>query len=153
MENNRDNRDRGGYQDRDSRDSRDRGGSKDRGGYQDRDGGRGDRDGRGGDRFDMMRNDTGEGLGSGKKSYRSKYRSEFPSDYVFDYKDPVTLYRFIMESGKIVPARISKLSLYQQKKLASAIKKARSLALLPVGTESYDYFERPEPLSPKPFQI
>ena len=45
-----------------------------------------------------------------KKSYRSKFRPDYPAEFVFDYKDPVTLYRFIMEGGKIVPSRISKLS-------------------------------------------
>ena len=60
---------------------------------------------------------------------------------------------FIMESGKIVPSRISKLSSAQQKNVASAIRKARSLALLPNGTEAYDTFERPETISPKPFAI
>lgn len=88
-----------------------------------------------------------------KKSFRSKYRPEFPGTYHFDYKDPVTLYRFIMESGKIIPARISKLSLNQQKKVASAVKKARSLALLPVGSDAYDRFDRPEAISPKPFEL
>jgi small subunit ribosomal protein S18 len=86
-----------------------------------------------------------------KKQVRTKYRSEFPSDFVFDYKDPVTLSRFIMEGGKIVPARISKLSLNQQKKVARAVKRARSLALLAGGTQSYDLGGRPEIISPKPF--
>lgn len=88
-----------------------------------------------------------------KKSYRSKYRPEYPADFQFDYKDPVTLGRFTMESGKILPSRISKLSQTQQRRLAAAIRKARSLALLPLGTEAYDNFDRPEPISPKPFEI
>ena len=50
-----------------------------------------------------------------RKTVRSKYRPEFPGDYHFDYKDPQTLARFISEGGKITPARISKLSLAQQK--------------------------------------
>ncbi len=87
-----------------------------------------------------------------KKNLRTKYRAEFPGDYQFDYKDPVTLYRFIMECGKIVPARISKLSLSQQKRVAKAIKKSRQMALLPIGTDNYDYFERPAPISPVPFE-
>ncbi len=86
-----------------------------------------------------------------KKQVRTKYRSEFPSDFVFDYKDPVTLSRFVMEGGKIVPARISKLSLNQQKKVARAVKRARSLALLAGGTQSYDLGGRPETISIKPF--
>jgi len=88
-----------------------------------------------------------------KKNIRSKYRPEFPGDYHFDYKDPQTLSRFVSEGGKITPARISKLSLAQQKKVASAVKKARNLAMLPLGQEAYDFYERPEPISPKPFAV
>jgi small subunit ribosomal protein S18 len=88
-----------------------------------------------------------------KKSYRSKFRPEFPADFQFDYKDPVTLHRFTMEGGKIIPSRISKLSFGQQKHAATAVRKARSLGLLPLGTLAYDNFERPEPISPKPFSI
>ena len=88
-----------------------------------------------------------------KKSYRSKYRPEFPGTFNFDYKDPVTLYRFIMEGGKIIPSRISKLSMGQQRKVSAAIRKSRNLALLPVGSDAYDTFDRPEPISPKPFEI
>lgn len=88
-----------------------------------------------------------------KKSYRSKFRPEFPVNFNFDYKDPLTLSRFTMEGGKIIPSRISKLSLAQQKKVAAAVKKARSLALLPMGTHAYDTFERPEAISARPFPI
>lgn len=88
-----------------------------------------------------------------KKSYRSKYRPEFPGDYNFDYKDPMTLARFTMEGGKIIPSRISKLSMTQQRRVSAAVKKARNLALLPVGTDAYDTFDRPEPISAKPFEI
>lgn len=85
---------------------------------------------------------------------RSKYRTEYPGSYEFDYKDPTTLSRFISEGGKITPARISKLSLYQQRKLSRAIKKARNLSLLPVGGFAYDNQQGPaEPVSPKPFAL
>ena len=113
----------------------------------------GDREDRGdrGDRgMDLDREDGGKGM---KKNYSSKFRPDYPADFEFDYKDPVTLGRFIMESGKIVPSRISKLSAAQQKNVAAAIRKARSLALLPNGTEAYDSFDRPETISPKPFAI
>jgi small subunit ribosomal protein S18 len=115
--------------------------------------GRGDRGGDRGDRGgqDMDREAGGEkGM---KKNYRSKFRPDYPADFEFDYKDPVTLGRFIMEGGKIVPSRISKLSSAQQKNVAAAIRKARSLGLLPNGTSAYDTFERPETISPKPFTI
>lgn len=88
-----------------------------------------------------------------KKNYRSKYRPDYPAEFEFDYKDPVTLGRFIMEGGKIVPSRISKLSSAQQKNVAAAIRKSRSMALLPNGTDAYDTFERPEAVSAKPFNI
>lgn len=112
---------------------------------------RGDRDRDRGQ--DMDREGGREEKGGMKKNYRSKFRPDYPAEFEFDYKDPVTLGRFIMESGKIVPSRISKLSSAQQKKVAAAIRKARSLALLPNGTEAYDTFERPETISPKPFSI
>ncbi len=52
--------------------------------------------------------------------------------FVFDYKDPQTLRHFLTERGKIVPRRISGLSAKQQRQLTNEIKRARSLALLPV---------------------
>lgn len=88
-----------------------------------------------------------------KKISRSKYRQEFSGDHLFDYKDPSSLVRFISDGGKITPSRISKLSIAQQKKVASAVKKSRNLALLPSGTDSYDNFNRIESISPVPFEI
>ena len=88
-----------------------------------------------------------------KKSSRSKFRPEYPNKFKFDYKDPVTLSRFFMEGGKIIPSRISKLSMTQQRQVTKEIKRARSLALLPVGGDAYDTYGRPEQLSIKPFEI
>jgi small subunit ribosomal protein S18 len=88
-----------------------------------------------------------------RKTGKGKYRQEFNGDYQFDYKDPGNLGRFLSDGGKITPARISKLSIAQQKRVASAIRKARSLALLPNGTDAYDYFSRSEAISPVPFEI
>ena len=48
-----------------------------------------------------------------------------------DYKDVRLLSRFLSERGKIVPARITSVSAKKQRELASAIKRARFLALLP----------------------
>lgn len=87
-----------------------------------------------------------------KKSSKTKFRPEYPLEYVFDYKDPASLTKFLYEGGRIVPARVSKLSFKQQKSLNRAIKKARHLALLPVGSLSYDNFRRVQPISPKPFE-
>lgn len=88
-----------------------------------------------------------------KKSTRVKYRQEFSGDHKFDYKDPLSLMRFVSDGGKITPARISKLSISQQKKVASAVKKSRSIGMLPNGTSAHDTFARVEPISPVPFEI
>jgi len=48
-----------------------------------------------------------------------------------DYKDVRLLSRFISERGKILPSRITSVSAKKQRKLATAIKRARNLALLP----------------------
>ena len=48
-----------------------------------------------------------------------------------DYKDIATLKNYVTESGKIVPSRITGTSAKYQRQLATAIKRARYLALLP----------------------
>ncbi|MDN5849989.1 MAG: 30S ribosomal protein S18 [Nitrococcus sp.] len=48
-----------------------------------------------------------------------------------DYKDINTLRNYITETGKIVPSRITGTRAKYQRQLASAIKRARYLALLP----------------------
>lgn len=48
-----------------------------------------------------------------------------------DYKDIETLSKFITERGKILPRRITGVSAFFQRRLASAIKRARHVALLP----------------------
>lgn len=48
-----------------------------------------------------------------------------------DYKDIDILKDYIMESGRIVPSRITGTSARYQRQLARAIKLARYLALLP----------------------
>ena len=48
-----------------------------------------------------------------------------------DYKDTKLLLRYITEKGKIMPSRITNVSLNKQKKLSQAIKRARFLALIP----------------------
>lgn len=52
-----------------------------------------------------------------------------------DYKDVKLLSRFISERGKILPARITSVSHKKQRVLATAIKRARNLALLPYVTQ------------------
>jgi small subunit ribosomal protein S18 len=48
-----------------------------------------------------------------------------------DYKDLELLRQYITETGKIVPARITGASAKQQRQLATEVKRARYLALLP----------------------
>ena len=48
-----------------------------------------------------------------------------------DYKDADFLLQFINEQGKILPRRITGNSLKYQRKVATAIKRARHLAILP----------------------
>ena len=48
-----------------------------------------------------------------------------------DYKDPDFLMRFLNEQGKLLPRRITGNSLKFQRKVATAVKRARHLALLP----------------------
>ena len=52
-----------------------------------------------------------------------------------DYKDPEFLKKFLNEQGKILPRRITGTSLKFQRKVSQAIKRARSLALLPYVTD------------------
>lgn len=48
-----------------------------------------------------------------------------------DYKDVEMLKKFITETGKIVPSRITGTKTNYQRQLAAAIKLARVMALLP----------------------
>ena len=48
-----------------------------------------------------------------------------------DYKDLATLKQYVGETGKIVPSRITGTKARFQRQLATAIKRARYLALLP----------------------
>lgn len=52
-------------------------------------------------------------------------------DLYFDYRDVKTLQRYIDTYGRIEPVSKTGLSAKQQRQLATAIKRARHLALLP----------------------
>ena len=49
---------------------------------------------------------------------------------IVDYKNIKLLKRYLSESGRILPSRITSVSQNKQKKLSRAIKRARLLALL-----------------------
>jgi len=65
--------------------------------------------------------------------YRRRKYCRFTAEGVeeIDYKDLNTLKAYISESGKIVPSRITGTKARYQRQLATAIKRARALALLP----------------------
>ena len=48
-----------------------------------------------------------------------------------DYKDLETLRAYISETGKIIPSRITGTKARYQRQLATAVKRARYLALIP----------------------
>lgn len=52
-------------------------------------------------------------------------------DRVFDYKDVAFLSKFVSERGRIAPRSRTGLTAQEQRKLAQAVKRARSIALMP----------------------
>ncbi len=48
-----------------------------------------------------------------------------------DYKDDRTLGRFMTDTGKILPSRLSGVCARHQRQLSTALKRARYLALIP----------------------
>jgi small subunit ribosomal protein S18 len=53
------------------------------------------------------------------------------TNMVIDYKDPRLLRQYITERGKIMPRRITGVCAKHQRSLATEIKRARQIALLP----------------------
>lgn len=54
---------------------------------------------------------------------------------LIDYKDHRRLRTFVTERGKIIPRRISGSCARHQRQLTNAIKRARTMALLPYASE------------------
>lgn len=67
-------------------------------------------------------------IGQNKKKYCRFKKSGIR--YI-DYKDPEFLLKFVNEQGKILPRRITGNSLKFQRRVATAVKRARHLALMP----------------------
>jgi len=65
--------------------------------------------------------------------FRRKRYCRFTAEGVeeIDYKDLDTLKEYVTETGKIVPSRITGTSAKYQRQLATAVKRARYVALLP----------------------
>ena len=53
---------------------------------------------------------------------------------VIDYKDPRLLRRFLTDTGKILPRRLTGLTASHQRQVARAIKRARMVGLLPFAS-------------------
>lgn len=71
----------------------------------------------------------------GRRGGRAKRRKVcfFTSNGIthIDYKDTDLLKKFVSERGKILPRRVTGTSAKYQRKLTVAIKRARTMALLP----------------------
>ena len=99
--------------------------------YMEREGG----GGRGGGRGDAKKDDKEKG---GRRGFFRRRRvCKFcveKIDYI-NYKDVRLLMPFLPERGKIQPRRISGTCALHQRKLQTAIKRARQLALIPYVTD------------------
>lgn len=72
----------------------------------------------------------------GKQKVFKKRPNPIKGQKVIDHLDVKFLNRFINDQGKILPARITGVSAYQQRRIKKAVKYARHLALLPfVGAD------------------
>jgi small subunit ribosomal protein S18 len=90
--------------------------------------------GRGGDREE--RGDRGGGMDDDKRGGRGFGRKKVcrfcaEKNAKVDFKDQATLKYFVTERGKIIPRRISGCCAKHQREVATAIKRARGVALLP----------------------
>jgi len=71
-----------------------------------------------------------------RPNYKRRYRRKVCSFCVdkatdIDYKDLTKLRKFVSESGKMLPRRMTGVCAKHQRKLSMAIKNARKMALLP----------------------
>ncbi len=80
-----------------------------------------DRDGKDGDDKKKM---------GGGFSRKKQCKFSADTEYVLDYKDVQMMKSFISEHGRIVPRRVSGTSAHWQRKLTTALKRARTLALI-----------------------
>jgi small subunit ribosomal protein S18 len=90
---------------------------------------RGDRGDRGGDREEKG--------GGGRLSFRRRKYCKFCEEKIayIDYKDVELLAAYVPERAKLAPRRISGTCAAHQRKLQTAVKQARNIALLPFTTE------------------
>src|SRR5690348_5718310 len=79
----------------------------------------------------------GKDAGQRRPMFRRRKVCKFCADKIDDinYKDAKLLGPFVPERGKILPQRISGTCAMHQRKLQTAIKRARQLALIPYVTD------------------
>jgi small subunit ribosomal protein S18 len=79
----------------------------------------------------------GDKQGQRRPMFRRRKVCKFCADKIDDinYKDVKLLTPFVPERGKILPRRISGTCAMHQRKLQTAIKRARQIALIPYVTE------------------
>src|SRR5512143_2610625 len=72
----------------------------------------------------------------GRKYFRRKKVCKFCVEKIdsINYKDVRLLAQFVAESGKIVPRRLTGVCTPHQRRLSTAIKQARNIALLPFSS-------------------
>jgi len=73
---------------------------------------------------------TGTGTRPNKRQIKKKVNPMKKSKIV-DYLDPKFLSRFTNDQGKVLPRRITGVNAFQQRKVSTAVKYARHLALVP----------------------
>ena len=73
------------------------------------------------------------------KQIRSRRPCRFCKDNInaIDYKDERRLRRFMTDRGKITPRRITGTCAWHQRVLTAAIKRARTIAIVPYVKEYY----------------
>ncbi len=77
------------------------------------------------------REEDRDGRAKGKTYFRKKVCRFCANKAKIDYKDADALRRYMTERGKILPRRITGTCAKHQREVARAIKRARSISLLP----------------------
>lgn len=84
---------------------------------------------------DMKKDQQGqqEGMGGRRYFYRRKRVCRFCAEKIdfIDFKDVALLQSFVPERGRIMPRRITGTCAWHQRKLSTALKRARIAALIP----------------------
>jgi small subunit ribosomal protein S18 len=93
---------------------------------------------RSGPRFGGRSGPGGPQREGGRKFFRRKKVCKFCVEKIenINYKDYRMLGQFVAESGKIVPRRLTGVCTPHQRRLSTAIKQARNIALLPFAGAS-----------------